>query len=89
MWPAERKGRIATSPPLLFNLATDLPEKHNVAVEHPEIVSHLLAKLAAWEKAFPAPRWTEGTNWDQIHFKDHPGPPVYQGPIKSPVVDVE
>jgi len=81
--------RIQGAPPLLFNLAADLPEKNNVAAEHPEIVSNLLAKLGDWEKPLPAPRWSEGDYWDKIHFKDHTGPPVYQGPIKSPVVDVE
>lgn len=80
--------RIQGAPPLLFNLATDLPEKNNLAAEHPEIVRDLLAKLAEWEKPFPAPRWSEGENWDKIHFQDHTGPPKYQGPT-SPVVNTE
>ena len=81
--------RIQGAPPLLFNLAADLPEKHNLAAANPELVQQLLAKLAAWEKPLPAPRWEEGGNWDKIHFKDHTGPAVYQGPVTSPVVDVE
>ncbi len=80
--------RIQGAPPLLFNLAADLPEKNNVAAEHPDLVRDLLAKLAAWEKPFPAPRWEEGGNWDKIHLQDHTGPPRYQGPL-SPAVDVE
>ncbi len=74
---------------MLFNLANDLPEKTNLAAEHPDIVRDLVAKLAEWEKPFPAPRWFEGEYWDKIHFKDHTGPPKYQGPVESPVVNVE
>lgn len=81
--------RIQGAPPLLFNLANDLPEKNNLAADHPDKVRDLLDKLAEWEKPFPAPRWVEGDNWDKVHFKDHTGPPVYQGPVKSSVVDVE
>ena len=80
--------RIQGAPPLLFNLAADLPEKNNLAAEHPDKVRDLLAKLADWEKPFPAPRWDEGETWDKIHFKDHTGAPKYQGPT-SPVVNVE
>jgi len=46
-------------------------------------------QLAAWEKPFPAPRWTEGEYWNEIHLKDHTGPPVHQGSITIPAVDVE
>jgi hypothetical protein len=81
--------RIQGAPPLLFNLATDLPEKNNVAAEHPDKVRDLMAKLAEWEKPFPIPRWREGDYWEKIHFQDHTGPPKYLGPVKSPVVDVE
>jgi arylsulfatase A-like enzyme len=80
--------RIQDASPLLFNLATDLPERTNLAAEHPDKVRELLAKLTEWEKPFPAPRWEEGGNWDKIHFKDHTGPPKYQGPL-SPVVETE
>ena len=81
--------RILGAPPLLFNLANDLPEKNNVAAEHPEQVARLLAKLAAWEKPFPEPRWHEGTNWDRIHFEEHTGPPKYQGPVNEAIVNME
>jgi arylsulfatase A-like enzyme len=33
----------------LFNLAEDLSEQHNVAAQHPEIVSRLRSKLSAWQ----------------------------------------
>lgn len=81
--------RIQGAPPLLFNLADDLREKNNLAAEYPERVASLLAKLAAWEKPFPEPRWHEGTNWDRIHFEDHTGPPKYQGPVNEAIVNME
>jgi arylsulfatase A-like enzyme len=80
--------RIQSAPPLLFNLANDLPEKNNLAEKQPDKVRELLTKLVEWEKPLPAPRWEEGDSWDKIHFKDHTGPPKYQGPL-SPVVDTE
>ena len=80
--------RIQGALPLLFNLATDLSEKNDGAAEHPELVSELLAKLAEWEKLFPAPRWSEGEASEKIHFQDHTGPPKYQGPLSS-VVNTE
>jgi arylsulfatase A-like enzyme len=81
--------RIQGASPLLFNLDADLSERNNVAAEHPDIVRDLLAKLAAWEKPFPEPRWTEGEYWEKKHFEDHTGPPVYQGPVTVPPVDQE
>ena len=33
---------------LLFDLASDIGEKHNVAAQHPERVQSMLAALAAW-----------------------------------------
>ncbi len=35
--------------PMLFNLDRDLGEKHDVATQHPEIVTNLLKSLATWE----------------------------------------
>ena len=34
----------------LFNLATDLSEKNDVAAQHPEIVQQLRERLHAWRK---------------------------------------
>jgi arylsulfatase A-like enzyme len=34
----------------LFNLATDLSEKNNVAAQHPEIVKNLRERLETWRK---------------------------------------
>lgn len=34
----------------LFNLATDISEKNNVAAQHPEIVKNLRERLEAWRK---------------------------------------
>jgi arylsulfatase A-like enzyme len=34
----------------LFNLAEDISEQHNVAAQHPEIVSRLRNELSAWQK---------------------------------------
>lgn len=33
----------------LYDLGTDLSEKHNLASQHPQLVSQLLAKLALWK----------------------------------------
>ena len=65
--------------PLWFNLAAAQPGK----------VVDLLKKLEAWEKPFPAPRSTEREKCDAIRIKNHIGPPRYQGPGSSAVVDQE
>lgn len=81
--------RIRDAAPLLFNPATDLAEKHNLASTQPERVAKLLKTIEAWEKPFPGPRWTEGDNWERIHVKDHVGPADNRSPTTSPVVNQE
>jgi arylsulfatase A-like enzyme len=43
---------------MLYDLKTDISEKHNVAAEQPGTVAKLKAKLAAWEKTLGHPQWT-------------------------------
>jgi arylsulfatase A-like enzyme len=42
---------------MLFNLDADKSEQHDVKMEHPEIVSHLLERMAAWERDMKPPAW--------------------------------
>ena len=37
---------VIHNPPLLFNLATDPSEKFDVSEEHPDVIQHILAKVA-------------------------------------------
>jgi arylsulfatase A-like enzyme len=43
---------------MLYDLKTDIGEKHNIATEQPTTVARLQAKLAAWEKTLVPPQWT-------------------------------
>lgn len=81
--------RIRDNAPLLFNLADDLAEKNNVADKEPARVKTMLARLADWEKPFPAPKWTEGPGWESTHVKDHTKPPVYRGLVNNEIVTQE
>jgi arylsulfatase A-like enzyme len=72
--------RIRDHAPLLFNLADDVAEAHDLAAAQPVRVRKLLGKIAAWEKPFPPASWTNGEYWEKVSFKDHTGPPRYQGP---------
>ena len=45
--------RIRDHAPLLFNLADDLAEAHDLAATEPARVKDLLKKIEAWEKPFP------------------------------------
>jgi arylsulfatase A-like enzyme len=38
----------------LYNIATDVFEKHDLKVKHPEIVTQLLGKLDAWKGSLPS-----------------------------------
>lgn len=44
----------------LYNLRTDLEEKHNLAAQHPEIAARLRAKLTAWSNELTPPGLTTG-----------------------------
>jgi arylsulfatase A-like enzyme len=61
-WKLEIPQRNVTTP-LLFDLASDLPENNNVAAQHPDIVKHLTDEWNAWnEKNLPAPAGFGGGN---------------------------
>ena len=81
--------RIRGHDPLLFNLAGDLAEAHDLAVTEPARVKDLLKKIEAWEKPFPPPRWTNGEYWDKVGIKYHTGPPRYHGPVNSAITNQE
>lgn len=54
----------------LFDLATDIEEKHNLAAIHPDIAARLRSKLQAWCDELDPPGLTNGAMapvWDQ-HF---------------------
>jgi len=42
---------------LLYDLEVDRQEKHDVKSHHPDVVTHLLEKLAAWEEGMKGPAW--------------------------------
>jgi uncharacterized sulfatase len=44
----------------LYDLGTDLAEKHNLAARHPEIAARLRAKLTAWSQGLKPPGLTNG-----------------------------
>jgi arylsulfatase A-like enzyme len=78
--------RLKGNAPLLFNLADDLPEAHNLAASQPAKVAELLQKIAVWEKPFPAPKWGPsggGTKWNAQELDEYIGIPRYQGPVTS------
>jgi len=56
----------------LYDLGTDLEEKHNLATKHPEIASRLRAKLTAWSAELNPPGLAIGAmapNWNK--YFDH------------------
>jgi arylsulfatase A-like enzyme len=42
---------------MLYDLESDRQEKHDMKSSYPDIIAHLLEKLAAWEKGMKAPAW--------------------------------
>jgi arylsulfatase A-like enzyme len=44
----------------LYNLAADIGESKNLAVEQPEVVQDLAARYEAWNKTLQEPRWGPG-----------------------------
>ena len=44
----------------LYDLGTDLAEKHNLAAQHPEIAARLRAKLTTWSHGLKPPGLTHG-----------------------------
>jgi arylsulfatase A-like enzyme len=53
---AKEFGQIAEKP-MLFNLRTDVGEKHDLAGKHPEKVKVLMGKWQAWNKELAPPAW--------------------------------
>ena len=51
--PVSAHGQIT----LLHDLEADIGEQENVADQHPEVVEHLEAALAAWEAELAEPMW--------------------------------
>lgn len=43
---------------MLYDLKTDIGEKHNLATSRKDVVARLQAKLAAWAKTLSPPQWT-------------------------------
>ena len=42
---------------LLYDLATDIGERENVAEDHPEVVERMEAELAIWSSGLAEPMW--------------------------------
>ncbi len=42
---------------MLYDLASDRQEKHDLKSNHPDIVTHLLERLSAWERDMKSPAW--------------------------------
>lgn len=61
--------RVETDPILLFDLTKDLSETKNVAKQNPEVVKHLLAKLANWEKDLSEPHWSSSYGPENLIIK--------------------
>ena len=57
--------RLPDRLPMLFNVATDLSEQHDVALEHLEMTKALLKRLGQWDARLPHPLFLEGAVWKQ------------------------
>jgi arylsulfatase A-like enzyme/acetyl esterase/lipase len=55
----------------LYNLSTDIGERHDLAGEMPETVEKLRKQLESWETDKMEPLWLEGEKWTGVRFKDH------------------
>jgi arylsulfatase A-like enzyme len=53
-------GRAALGEELLFDLASDLGEKSDLAAKEPKRLEELRAAYAAWDRTLVAPRWRRG-----------------------------
>jgi arylsulfatase A len=81
--PAPPGGRLSYQlpHPELYNLASDPDESYDVAPDNPQIVSQLLAKIAAMMKTFPEP--VQQAYAESLRRKADPATPVgaYPKPI--------
>jgi uncharacterized sulfatase len=63
----------------LYDLGTDLAEKHNLAARHPEIAARLRAKLTTWSQGLKPPGLTNGAmspTWHNYYDFDLDGKPI-------------
>ena len=44
---------------MLYNLADDIGELHNIAATHPSEVAHMEAEIASWNKTLVKPQWPQ------------------------------
>jgi len=52
--------QILSTPPLLYDLATDIGEEKDVSKAHPEIVARLQNAFATWASQMQQPKWGKG-----------------------------
>jgi hypothetical protein len=62
--------RINNVIPALYNLASDIGEQNNVAIQYPERVQNMLNQMNNWEKGMTLPWWGEG-QWESYTRKIH------------------
>jgi arylsulfatase A-like enzyme len=55
--------RLPDRLPLLFDLASDISEQNNMALQHIEKTKELLKKLGNWDVSLPHPVFLEGAQW--------------------------
>lgn len=57
---------------MLFNLAEDISEQHDVSMQNLEITKSLLKRLGSWDISQPHPVFLEGAIWrkDQLSLYD-------------------
>jgi len=55
--------RLPDRLPMLFNVATDLSEQHDVALENLDRTRQLLRRLGQWDVHLPHPMFLEGAIW--------------------------
>lgn len=55
--------------PMLFNLAADIGEQHDLAAQHPEKVKELQSAWDQWNSGNMPPRWNETVNGKPVNLK--------------------
>ena len=70
---AIRKGdwKLVSIPdriPMLYNLATDISEQNNVALDYIDVTSKLLKELGNWDVSLPHPVFLEGARWKRVQL---------------------
>nr|WP_319509498.1 sulfatase [uncultured Draconibacterium sp.] len=54
--------------PMLYNLATDISEQNNVALDHIDVTGELLQELGNWDVSLPHPLFLEGARWKRVQL---------------------